>query len=150
RLAREGLLSQAALYLRNLDRALEPPHAESRCRSLMRCIADMGGVVFASGEQSWNWPLPPGSIALKLIELQPDGFAEQVQAWRAVSKGAFAEDDLHRLASLQPLSVAAIPEVWRMAQVIGTTSGDDAGESLSLEHVRQACRAHAGRPASTL
>jgi hypothetical protein len=150
RLAREGLLSQAALYLRHLDRALEPPNGESRSRSFMRCIADMGGVVFASGEQSWNWPLPPASIALKIVELQPDGFADQVQAWRAVSNGALDEAELHRLVSLQPLPVAVIPDVWRMAQVIGTTSENDAAASPSIDHVRQACRAHAGRPASTL
>ncbi|HSD89308.1 MAG TPA: hypothetical protein VLB44_17385, partial [Kofleriaceae bacterium] len=35
-LFREGVLSQAAVYLRNLDRALEPPAGASRYRALLR------------------------------------------------------------------------------------------------------------------
>jgi MoxR-like ATPase len=109
----------------------------------------MGGIVFASGEQPWNWPLPSEPIALRIVELQPESFGEQAQAWRAVTNGAFTDAELHLLASLQPLPVATIPDVWRMAQVLGATTVD-ADASPSIEHVRQACRAHAGRPASTL
>ena len=51
-LFREGLLSQSAIYLRNVDRALEQPVGASRYRALLRSVTDMGSIVFASGEHA--------------------------------------------------------------------------------------------------
>jgi hypothetical protein len=147
-LFREALLSQAAVYLRNIDRALEQPLGASRYRALVRCVEEMGGVVFASGDQSWHWPLPSEPVALRIVELQPDGVVEQLQAWRAMSSDDFSDAELHRLVSLHPLPVAAIRDVWRMAQVLAAVDDDDA--TPTVEQVEQACRAFGGTPVSSL
>ena len=147
-LFREGLLSQAAIYLRNLDRALEQPLGASRYRMLLRCVAEMGSVVFASGEQTWCWQLPAEPVVLRIVTLQPDGFVEQLHAWRAMSNDEFSEAELHRLVSLHPLPVAAIRDVWRTAQVHVATN--DAEASPTLQQVEQVCRAFAGAPVTSL
>lgn len=143
---REALLSQSAVYLRNMDGVLERTQGAAHYRTLMRCLADMGGVVFASGEQRWNWPLPEEPIALRVCELQPEGFGEQLQAWQRLSRGELTDAQLHRLISLYPLPVATIRDVWRMAQ--GSTVDDNA--LPTIEQVSQACRAHSGPPTSAL
>ena len=148
-LFREGLLSQAAIYLRNIDRALEPPVAASRHRALLRCAAEMGSVVFASGEHAWSWPLPAEPVALRIIELAADGATEQLNAWRATTGTRFSDAELHHLVSLHPLPVAAIADVWRMATAL-VAAGDDDHAMPSLDEVQQACRAFAGAPVSTL
>jgi hypothetical protein len=147
-LFREGLLSQAAIYLCNLDRALEQPLGASRYRMLLRCVAEMGSVVFASGEQTWCWQLPAEPVVLRIVALQPDGFAEQLHAWRAMSNNEFSDAELHRLVSLHPLPVPAIRDVWRMAQVHVATSDTEA--LPTLEQVEQVCRAFAGAPVTSL
>jgi adenylate kinase family enzyme len=147
-LFREGVLSQAAIYLRNVDRALEQPIGASRYRALLRRAAEMGSIVFSSGEQTWCWQLPTEPVALRIIELQPDGFAEQLHAWQVMSNGAFRDAELHHLVSLHPLPVTAIRDVWRMAQVVVATSDDDA--TPTFDQVQQACRAFGGTPVSSL
>jgi hypothetical protein len=147
-LFREGLLSQTAIYLRNIDRALEPPLGASRYRALLRRVTEMGSTVFASGEQTWCWQLPAEPVALRIIALQPDGFVEQLRAWQAMSNNAFSDAELHHLVSLHPLPVTAIRDVWRMAQALVTTNDDDAPPAL--EQVQQACRAFGGTPVSSL
>jgi ATPase family associated with various cellular activities (AAA) len=147
-LAREGLLSQAAIYLRNLDRALEPPHGAARCRAMLRCISEMGSIVFASGEHTWSWQLPAEPVTLRIIAMQPDGIVEQLTAWRSLSENKFREAELHHLVSLHPMPLAAIRDVWRMAQALGGANDDDA--TPTLEQVQQACRASARTPVSSL
>jgi adenylate kinase family enzyme len=147
-LFREGLLSQAAIYLRNLDRAFEPPHAAARYRALLRCATEMGSVVFASGEQRWCWQLPAAPVVLRIVELQPDGAAEQLRAWHALSSEMLSDADRHHLVSLHPLPVTAIRDVWNMALAVAGAHDDDA--PLALEQVQQACRAFAGTPVSSL
>lgn len=144
---REALLAQAAVYLRNVDRALEPPLGASRYRALLRCVTEMGTIVFASGEQRWSWALPSEPVTLRIIALEPGGAAEQLNAWRAVSNDGFEESELHHLVSLHPLPVSAIRDVWRMAHAIATTKSD---ASPTFTDVQQACRAFAGTPVSTL
>ena len=147
-LFREALLSQAALYLRNIDRAFEPPLGSMRYRALLRGLAEMGSVVFASGEQAWSWQLPADPIVLRILELQPEGFLEQLHAWKVLSHDAFTIAELHRLISLHPLPIRAIRDVWRMAE--GLAAANDGHTAPTLEDVRQACRTHAGAPVSSL
>jgi ATPase family associated with various cellular activities (AAA) len=147
-LFREALLRQAALYFRRVDRVFEPPSGAARHGALLRRAQEMGSVVFASGEQSWSWPLPAEPIVLRALELQLDGFPEQLHAWQVLTGNAFAEADLHRLISLHPLSVSAIRDVWRVAQ--GIAAANDDGATATLEQVRQACRTYAGTPVSAL
>lgn len=147
-LFREGLLSQAAIYLRNIDRALAEPLGASRYRALLRRAAEMGSIVFASGETTWCWQLPADPVVLRIIELQADGFVEQMNAWQVMSDGEFTDAELHHLVSLHPLPVTAIRDVWRMAQVLVATNDDDAAPTL--EQVQQACRAFGGTPVSSL
>jgi hypothetical protein len=144
---REGLLRQSALFLRNVDRVLEGPAGEVRYRGLLRCVADMGSVVVASGERVWGWQLPPEPVSLRIVELQPGGFIDQLQAWQALSDGRFDDAELHRLVSLHPMPVAAIGNVWRMAQVLAA-AGSDAAPTLA--HLQQSCRAQSGTPVSSL
>lgn len=145
---REALLSQAAIYLRNIDRAFEQPQGAARYRALVRCLADMGSQVFASGEQRWSWPLPEDPVVLRIRELQPEGFSEQLHAWQVLSRGELSEAQLHRLISLYSLPVSAIRDVWRMAQAIAAANDDDV--TPTLEQLKQACRAHSGPPVSSL
>ena len=147
-LFREALLSQASIYLRNIDRAFEPPLGAARCRALLRALAEMGSIVFASGEHAWNWQFPAEPIVLRTLELQPDGFTEQLHVWQVLSNNAFTVAELHRLISLHPLPVSAIRDVWRVAQGLAAANDDDAAPTL--EQVRQACRTHAGSPVSSL
>lgn len=145
---REGILSEAGIYLRNIDRALEQPLGTSRHRGLLRCVAEMGTVVFASGDRPWCWPVPAEPVTLRIVELKADGVAEQLHAWRVMSGNAFSDAELHRLISLHPLPVPSIRDIWRMARVLVSGTDDDARPTLA--HVEQACRAFAGPPATSL
>ena len=147
-LFREGLLSQAAVYLRNLDRALEPPGGASRYRALLRCATEMGSIVFASGEHAWCWQMPSEPLLLRIVDVRPDGVDEQLDAWRSASRHELADAELHHLISLHPLPVESIADVWRMAEAMVAETGD--GPSPTLEQLKQACRAFAGAPASTM
>lgn len=149
-LFREATLSEAALYLKSLDRAFEPPSGAARHRALVRCLSDLGGVVFASGEQAWCWQLPEEPVVVRMLELQADTFREQLAAWQRLTNNAFPADQLHRLVSLHPLPVPAIRDVWRMAQAIAAAEDASGETALGLTHVQQACRAHTGTPVSSL
>jgi len=149
-LFREATLSEAALYLKNLDRAFEPPTGEARHRALVRCLSDLGGVVFASGEQAWCWQLPAEPVATRMLELQSDTFREQLNAWQRLTGNTFPSDQLHRLVSLHPLPVPAIRDVWRMARAIAAAESMGGENAPDLTHVQQACRTHAGTPVSSL
>jgi hypothetical protein len=146
RLFREALLSQTAIYLRNIDRALEHASGASRYRALVRCAAEMGGVVFASGDLAWRWPLPQEPVMLRIVELRADGVVDQLDAWQAMSNNELGDAAVHRLVSLHPMPVAAIRDVWRMAQA--ATDDDQTGPTL--EQIEHACRAFAGPPVSSL
>ena len=146
---REGLLRQAPLFLRNVDRVLEGTAGEMRYRALLRCVADMGSVVIASGERGWGWQLPAEPISLRIVEFHPGGFVDQLQAWQALSNGRFAAAQLHHLVSLHPMPVTAIGNVWRMAQVLAAADGSS-DPLPSLAQVQQACRAQSGAPVSSL
>ncbi len=144
-LFRDALLSHAAIYLRNVDRALDPLGAP-RYRALLRSAGEMGSVVFASGDQAWRWPLPQDPVALHILELTADGVVEQLDAWQAMSNNELDDAKLHRLVSLHPMPVAAIRDVWRMAQA----ATDDDQATPTLEQVERACRTFAGPPVSSL
>ena len=147
-LFREGLLSQAAVYLRNLERALEPPAGASRYRALLRCATEMGSIVFASGEHPWCWQIPAEPLVLRIVEVRPDGVDEQLDAWRAASRHQLGDAELHHLISLHPLPVAVITDVWRMAEALAAEDDDDAAPSF--DQVKQACRAFGGTPVSAM
>jgi hypothetical protein len=49
---REGLLRNRPVCLLNAERMLQGPRGMAYRRILRRCIRDMGGVVFASGERA--------------------------------------------------------------------------------------------------
>ena len=147
-LFREGLLSQAAVYLRNLERALEPPAGASRYRALLRCATEMGSIVFASGEHPWCWQIPAEPLVLRIVEVRPDGVDEQLDAWRAASRHRLGDAELHHLISLHPLPVAVITDVWRMAEALAAETDDDAAPTF--DQVKQACRTFAGTPVSTM
>ena len=146
-LFREGLLSQSAVFLRQLDRVLETPAGPSRYRALLRCVDEMSLVVFASGERPWSWQSPVRPVSLHLVELDPGGFVEQLLVWQAQTHCRFEEAQLHRLISLHPTPVAAIADVWRMAEVLAESEGS--GEP-TLAHVHSACRRQHGVPSSSL
>lgn len=146
-LFREALLSQSALFLRQLDRVLETPAGAARYRAILRCFTEMGLAVFASGERPWSWQSPARPVSLHLVELESGGFVEQLQAWQAHANNRFVDAQLHRLISLHPTPVSAIADVWRMAEVLAEAAGS--GEP-TLEHVHQACRRQHGVPASSL
>ena len=146
-LFREGLLSQSAVFLRQLDRVLDTPAGATRYRVILRCFAEMGLAVFASGERHWSWQSPAKPASLHLVELQPGGFVEQLQAWQAQTHDRFDDTELHRLISLHPTPVAAIADTWRMAEVLAEAEGS--GEP-TLAHVHSACRRQHGVPASSL
>jgi len=145
---REGLLSQAALFLHNVDRVLDADPGGLRHRALFRCAAEMGSIVFLSGERPWHWALPSQPVLLRPFELRPVGFVEQLQAWRALTNANIADADLHRLTSLYPLPLGAIGAAWRMACGLADLGGAD--RSVTIAHLEQACRAQAGVPASGL
>ena len=147
-LFREGLLTESAVYLRGLDRALAQPLGISRYRVLMRCISELGSIVFASGDQTWCWHSPGEPVVLRIIELRDARVDEQLHAWRAMSGTEFSEADLHRLVSLRPMPVAAIRDVWRTAQSLAASGGDNA--MPTLEQVEEVCRQVAGTPVSSL
>jgi hypothetical protein len=144
-LLREALLNQAAVYLRNVDRVLDGPLAASRYRALLRAVDEMGSVVFASGERRWAWPLPNARVALRIVALQPEGVAAQIDAWRSVAGDRFNDGELYRLISLHPMPVASIVDVWRMAQAMVLDDGVP-----TLSNVQDACRDFGGTPMSTL
>jgi hypothetical protein len=147
-LFREGLLSQAALFLQNADCVLDPDLGGLRHRALFRCAAEMGSIVFLSGERPWHWPLPPDPVALRPFELRPAGFVEQLQAWRALTNAKVADADLHRLMSLYRLPLGAIEAAWRMACGLADLGGVD--RSVTMAHLEQACRAQVSVPSSGL
>jgi hypothetical protein len=149
-LFREGILNLAAIYLRNIDRALEQQGGGARYRALLRCIGELGGIVFASGEVAWCWQLPAEPTDLRVIEVHPGSFAEQLRVWKSVSGSAFSDEQLQRLISIQPLPVGAIKDVWRLAQSFVAANEGRRDEQPTLEQVQQACRFRSGAPVSSL
>ncbi len=147
-LFREGLLSQAALFLQNVDRALDQDPGGLRYRALIRHVVEMGGIVFLSGERSWRWPLPPEPIVLRPVELRAGGFIEQLEAWRVQVGTDIADADLHQLMSRHPLPPAAISAACRLARTFADLGG--AGQPVAIGHLEEACRAQARAPASGL
>ena len=147
-LFREALLGQACLYLRHFDRAMESPTGTSRHRVILERLAEMGSVVFASGEQPWSWQLPAEPVVLQVLEVPADGTLDQLQAWRTASDHSITQADLHLLVSLHPLPVAAIRNVWRVAQ--GLAASNDPKAPATIDELRRACRTYTGVPASTL
>jgi len=151
-LFREGLLGQAALYFRGIQRLFEPPQAAARLRAWLNGLAQMGCIALAAGEAPWSWPLPAAPVLLQTVALRPDSALDQLQAWQALAGPSWDEADLHRLVSLHPLPVPAIHAVWRMA--CGLAAGQHPAGGTApvpdIDQVRQACRAHAGTPTSAL
>lgn len=147
-LFREGLLSQAAIYLGHIDRLLEPAAGAMRYRALLDGLVEMGSIVFASGEHPWCWPMPADPVVLHAVELRVAGIAEQLQAWQALSREQIPAAHLHRLVSLHPLPPGAINDAWRMAQGLAAAAGTHGVPRL--EHLHQACRAQAGVPVNAL
>ena len=140
---REALLSQSAVFLRDADRVLDQHH-----RALVRCVTEMGGIVFASGDRAWCWPMPADPVVLHTAELLPAGPVEQFQAWQALNRERLSEAELHRLVSLHPLPLGAIADAWRMAQGLAAAEGESGAPRI--EHLRQACRTQGGVPANSL
>jgi winged helix domain-containing protein/ATPase family protein associated with various cellular activities (AAA) len=148
-LFREGILSRSTIYLRNLDRALEQPNGASRYPALLRCLTDMGSIVFASGDVAWCWQLPTEPGMLRIVELQSATVAEQMQAWQAASHRQFSDSELHRLISLHPLPAGAVRDVWRLAQAMAM-SNDDGQSQPTFAQLQRACRTRAGTPVSSM
>jgi hypothetical protein len=147
-LFREGLLSQAALFFRDLDRALEQDPGRGRYRALARWAAEMGSIVFVSGEQPWRWSLPQPPLVLRQLELRAEGFTEQLETWRTLVGAGVAEIALHRLVSRYRLPAGAITAAWRMARTLAGLRGEDA--PITLPDLDEACRAQSSPPASGL
>ncbi|HKE96664.1 MAG TPA: ATP-binding protein [Povalibacter sp.] len=148
-LFREGILSRSTIYLRNLDRALEAPNGASRYRALLRCLADMGSIVFASGDVAWCWQLPTEPGMLRIVELRSATVAEQMQAWQAASDRQYSDAELHRLISLHPLPAGAVRDVWRLAKATAA-SNEDGQSRPTFAQLQHACRTRAGTPVSSL
>lgn len=110
-LFREGLLSQAALFLRNADRALEQNPGGARYRALIRFATEMGGILFVSGQGPWRWPLPPTPLVLRSLDLRAEGFIEQLEIWQGlIEPGQIGERELERLVSRHPLPFGGIAD----------------------------------------
>jgi hypothetical protein len=147
-LFREGLLSQAALYLHDIDYALDQDPGGIRCRALLRCFIEMGSIVFLSGGRPWHWHLPPEPAVLWPIELHPVSFVEQFRAWRALADTEIPDAALHQLTSLHPMSLDAIGATWRLAR--GVADLDGVNRPVTIEHLRRACREKTHMPSSGL
>jgi hypothetical protein len=145
---REGVLGQAAIFLRNPDRLLDPAQSAACHRALVRCMAEMGSTVFVSGERPWSWPIPGDPIMLHTAALRPPGMMEQFDTWQSLSRGMLPHADLHRLVSVHPLPLSAIHEAWRMA--VGRAEADGAAGAPRIEHLHSACRAQAATPTHSL
>jgi hypothetical protein len=140
-LFREALLSQARVFLMNVDALLDGPRGAEHQRLVLRWIAQLGGPVFISGEQPWHWPLPREPLQLRPLQLRAAGLAEQFRAWRALTSESITAADLHRLTSLHPLPLDAIGSACRLAR--GLAAVDGAAEAITVEHLQRACRAQA-------
>jgi hypothetical protein len=147
-LFREGLLSQAALFLQNVDRVFDQDPGGLRYHALIRYAAEMGSILFLSGERPWHWPIPPDPIVLRTLELRTGGYIEQLEAWRTLLGGQIADPDLQRLVSRHPLALRGIAAAWRMARRRADLGG--AGDEVTIDHLEEACRAQARLPASGL
>ena len=140
-LFREALLSQASVFLMNVDALLDGPRGADHQRLLLRWIAQLSRLVFICGEQPWHWPLPREPLQLRPLQLRAAGLAEQFRAWRALTSESITAADLHRLTSLHPLPLDAIGSACRLAR--GLAAVDSTSEAITVEHLRQACRAQA-------
>jgi len=147
-LFREGLLRQSAMSLCNIDRALSSDPGGLRRRALFRCAAEMGSIMFLTGEQPWRWPPPPVPAMLRTFELRPAGFAAQLEAWRALTQATVADADLRRLMSLRPLPLGSIAAAWRRARELADL--EDADGCVTIAHLEQACGAQAAMPSNML
>jgi hypothetical protein len=147
-LFREGLLSQAALLIRDADRALDRDPGGGRYHALLRHAAEMGSVLFLAGEGPWRWAPPPAPLVLRSMAFRPTGYIEQLEAWRGLLGVDIAESDLHWLVSRRPLSAGGIVDAWRMARNLAGLRGAD--EPVTIGDLEEACRAEARPPASGL
>jgi hypothetical protein len=147
-LFREGLLTQGAIFLRDVDRLFEPAAGATNHRALLRYMAEMGNVLFVSAERSWCWPVPAAPILLRVTELRPPAVLEQFEAWQALSDARLPAAEVYQLVSLHPLPIAAISDAWRMAQDLA--AADRVFDVPRIEHLRQACRVQGGVPGNSL
>ena len=141
-LFREAALSQAAVFLMNIDALFDGPRGAEHQRLLLDWAAQLSGLAFISGEQPWHWPLPREPLQLRPLPLRAAGLAEQFRAWRALTAESITAADLHRLTSLHPLPLDAIGSACRLAR--GLAAGESTAEAITpitLEHLQQACRA---------
>jgi hypothetical protein len=147
-LFREGLLSQAALLLRDADYILDRDPGGERYRALVRYAVEMGSVLFLSGEGAWRWPLPPAPLLLRAVELRPEGYSEQLEVWRGLLGDEIAESDLHRLVSRRPLPAGGILDAWRLARSLAGLRGVE--QPVTIADLEEACRSAVRPPASGL
>jgi hypothetical protein len=147
-ICREGLLSEAAIFLRNLDRLLDVPSGAGYCRALLRSFGEMGNVLFASGQRPWCWQIPAAPVVLQTMQLHAAGLSEQVATWSSLSRGELPLEQLQRLVSLHPLPLASIEQAWRTAKDFA--AADSEGDTPQMEHLRRACRAQVVTPANSL
>jgi hypothetical protein len=140
-LMREGLLSQVALFLRDIDHVLGQDPDGTRYHALLCGFIEMGSIIFLSGERPWAWKLPPEPATLWPVKLRAAGFVEQFATWRALTDASIPDDALHRLTSLHPMAPSGISAAWRLAR--STAQVDGVKRPVSVEHLQWACRAHA-------
>lgn len=137
-LFREALLSQATIFLTNVDALLDGPRGAEHHRLLLRWMAQLSRLVFVSGEHPWHWPLPREPVQLRPLQLRAAGLSEQFRAWRALTDASISTAELHRLTSLHPLPLDAISTACRLARGLAAVAGT--GGAMTLEHLQQACR----------
>ncbi len=140
-LFREALLSQASVFLKNVDALLDGPRGAEHHRLLLRWMAQLSRLVFISGEHPWHWPLPREPVQLRPLQLRAAGLSEQFGAWRALTHESVSAAELHRLTSLHPLPLDAIGNACRLARGLAAVAGS--GDGLTVEHLQQACRTQA-------
>ncbi len=143
-LFREGILNQAALFLRNASRILDEDPGDARYRALVRYATEMGSILLVSGQEHWRRPLP-APLVLQSLELRAEGFLEQLEIWRGlVGRTQIDEQQLERLVSRYPLPFGRIVDAWRVACSLAAFRGPDT--AVLIGDLEQACRAGAPPP----
>lgn len=138
-LFREGLLTPAVLYLRDVDRVLQGEEAAARLQWLTRSVADLGGVTFLAGETPWSWPATLEECLFLTIDVGGHDAEAYQHAWQRemATIDTVSATELSTVTNQYRLSPRQVRRAARMARDMAAFYD----EPVSLEHLRQSARA---------